>query len=186
MDTTAHKLLAAAFQPSALLLRTQSRLQYAVLTVEVKNKWSLNVSILNSCWYWSQGKTAVCVIVLNVVGAIAQSFRQLRNYCMKRYDSGMFKKGNIYIYFVHTMKAWRRSRDMAQPILNLGSGWSSVVNFTPRPHYPRGNIGHPLKRLLGGPWSRSGCCGEKSPLPVFEPRFMTENMKIILKETLMV
>jgi hypothetical protein len=29
---------------------------------------------------------------------------------MKRYDSGMFKKGNIYIYFVHTMKAGRRSR----------------------------------------------------------------------------
>jgi hypothetical protein len=50
---------------------------------------------------------------------------------MKRYDSGMFKKGVIYICCVHTMKAWRRIRGMAPPILNLGCGWSSVVNFTP-------------------------------------------------------
>jgi len=34
----------------------------------------------------------------------------------------VFKKGDIYICPVHTMKAWRRSRGMAQLILNLGSG----------------------------------------------------------------
>jgi hypothetical protein len=83
------------------------------------------------------------------------------------------------------MKAWR-SRGMAPLIPNLGSGWSLVVNFTPRPFYSRGHIGHSLKRWLGGPCSRSGYFGEKSPLPVFEPRFMTENMKVILKEALMV
>jgi hypothetical protein len=35
MDTATHKLLAAAFQISALLVVTQSRLHYAVLTVGI-------------------------------------------------------------------------------------------------------------------------------------------------------
>jgi hypothetical protein len=50
---------------------------------------------------------------------------------MKRYDSRMFKKGDIYSYCVHTMKTWRRSRGMAQLTLNLGSGWSSVLTSPP-------------------------------------------------------
>jgi hypothetical protein len=52
---------------------------------------------------------------------------------MKGYDSGLFKKGNIYICCFHVMKACRRFRGMTPLILNLGSGWSSVVNFTPPP-----------------------------------------------------
>jgi hypothetical protein len=56
----------------------------------------------------------------------------------------------------------------------------------PCPLYPRGNIWHPLKRWLDELWNRSGCFGEKSRLPGFEPRHMTENMKIILKQVLVV
>jgi hypothetical protein len=40
-----------------------------------------------------------------------------------------------------------------------------VVNFTPRPHYPRGKSPrYPLDRRLGGPQSRSGRFGEEKIL----------------------
>jgi hypothetical protein len=46
--------------------------------------------------------------------------------------------------------------------LDLGTSWRWVVNFTPRPLYPRGKRpGYPLDRRLGGPQSRSGRFGEE-------------------------
>jgi len=36
---------------------------------------------------------------------------------------------------IHTLKAHRGSRGIAPLILNLGTGWRSAVNFTPRPVY---------------------------------------------------
>ena len=72
------------------------------------------------------------------LGATAQSFRQLQNYCLKRCDTGMFKKGNIYIYCVHAMKAWGRSRGMAPLILT--SVVSGVRWLTPPPRKYRASI----------------------------------------------
>jgi hypothetical protein len=48
-----------------------------------------------------------------------------------------------------------------------GGEWPS---FTPRPLYPRGKSPrYPLDRRLGGPQSRSGCCGvERNLLPLPE------------------
>jgi hypothetical protein len=38
---------------------------------------------------------------------------------------------------VHAVKAYRGTRGIAPLILNLGTRWRWVVNFTPRPLYPR-------------------------------------------------
>jgi hypothetical protein len=47
--------------------------------------------------------------------------------------------------------------------LDLGTSWRWVVNFTPRPLYPRGKSPrYPMDRRLGGPQSRSGRFGENS------------------------
>jgi hypothetical protein len=44
---------------------------------------------------------------------------------------------------------------------HLGTSWRWVVNFTPRPLYPRGKSPrYPLDRRLGGPQSQSGRFGE--------------------------
>jgi len=39
---------------------------------------------------------------------------------------------------VHALKLYRENRGIAVSILNLGIRWRWVVNFTPRPLYPRG------------------------------------------------
>jgi hypothetical protein len=45
--------------------------------------------------------------------------------------------------------------------LDLGTSWRWVVNFTPRPLYPRGKCAwYPLYRRLGGPQRCSGRHGE--------------------------
>jgi hypothetical protein len=50
-------------------------------------------------------------------------------------------------------------------ILHLGTREIWVVNFTPRPPYPRGKIPrYPFHRMLGGPQSRSGRHGEEKIL----------------------
>jgi hypothetical protein len=49
--------------------------------------------------------------------------------------------------------------------LDLGTTWRWVVNFTPRPLYPRGKSPrYPLDRRLGGTQSRSGRFGEQNIL----------------------
>jgi len=45
---------------------------------------------------------------------------------------------------VHTMKAHRGSRGIVPFIFSHGTIWRRVVNFTPRPLYPR----YPLNRRL--------------------------------------
>jgi hypothetical protein len=71
------------------------------------------------------------------------------------------------------MKAYWGSGGIAPRIVDLGTGWSCVVSFAPRPFYPqRKSPWYPLDRRLGGPQSRSGCGGEEKnsqPLPVLEP-----------------
>jgi hypothetical protein len=57
-------------------------------------------------------------------------------------------------------------------ILYIGTSWRLVLNFTPRPLYPRGKSPrYPLDRRLGGPQSLPGCCEEKKnlALPGIEP-----------------
>jgi hypothetical protein len=55
--------------------------------------------------------------------------------------------------------------------LDLGTSWRWVVNFTPRPLYPRGkSLRYPLDRRFGGPQSRSGRFGEKKILDPTETR----------------
>jgi hypothetical protein len=69
------------------------------------------------------------------------------------------------------MGVWRYS----STILDLSTTWRWVVNFTPRPHYPR----NPLDRRLGGSLSWSGRCGEdKIPLllPWIEPRLSSPSL----------
>jgi len=52
----------------------------------------------------------------------------------------------------HSMKAYRRSWGIARRILDLGTRWRRVVNFTSRPLYPQGKRSwYPLHRRLGGP-----------------------------------
>ena len=41
------------------------------------------------------------------------------------------------VFLGHAAKAYRGSRGTAPPILNLGTKWKRVTNFTPRPLYPR-------------------------------------------------
>jgi hypothetical protein len=49
--------------------------------------------------------------------------------------------------------------------LDLSTSWTWVVNFTPRPLYPRGKSPrYPLDRRLGGPQSRSGRSEEENIL----------------------
>jgi hypothetical protein len=60
------------------------------------------------------------------------------------------------------MVKWRYS----STILNLGTRWRWVVNFTPRPLYSQGKSPrYRLGRRLGGFRIRSGSCGERSVTP---------------------
>jgi hypothetical protein len=72
------------------------------------------------------------------------------------------------------MKTYWGSRGIAPWILDLGTRWRRVVSFTTQPLYSQGKSPwYPLDRRLGGPQSRSGCCGEEKnsqPPPGIEPR----------------
>jgi hypothetical protein len=57
---------------------------------------------------------------------------------------------------VHAMKACRGGRVSAPVILNLGTRYRWVVNFTPQPLFTRKEPQYPLKRRLGGPQNWSG------------------------------
>ena len=48
---------------------------------------------------------------------------------------GIYKKGKIFR--PHAMKAYRANRGTAPLILNFGTRWRWLVNFTPWPLYPR-------------------------------------------------
>jgi hypothetical protein len=52
------------------------------------------------------------------------------------------EKGKVFR--VHVMKASRGSRGIALLVLNLGTRWTSVVNFTPPSLYPRKRIPFPF------------------------------------------
>jgi hypothetical protein len=71
------------------------------------------------------------------------------------------------------MKAYWGSRIIPPHILDLGTRWRWVVNFTPRPLYPQGkSLWYTLNRRLGGPKRGSGRGGEEKnsqPLPGLEP-----------------
>jgi hypothetical protein len=50
-------------------------------------------------------------------------------------------------------------------ILDLGTSWTRVVSFTPRPLYPQGKSPrHPLNRRRNGPQRRSGRCRDEKDL----------------------
>jgi hypothetical protein len=49
----------------------------------------------------------------------------------------LFVPVKIKVAPVHATKAYRRSRDAVPLILNVGSRWWLVVNFTPRPLFHR-------------------------------------------------
>jgi len=51
------------------------------------------------------------------------------------------------------MKEGRRSRGVAPLLLNLGTRWRSVVNFIPRPLYPRQRTAVPVHCGTGWVWS---------------------------------
>jgi hypothetical protein len=71
------------------------------------------------------------------------------------------------------MKVYYGSGGVTPRILNVGTRWSWVVSFTPRPLYPQGKIPwYPVDRRLGGPQNRSGRGGEEKncqTLPGLEP-----------------
>jgi hypothetical protein len=59
------------------------------------------------------------------------------------------------------MTQWRYS----STIRDLNTRWRWLVSFTPWPLYPRGKSSrYRLDRRLGGPQSRSECCGEEKNL----------------------
>jgi hypothetical protein len=62
----------------------------------------------------------------------------------------------------HAMKAYCGSGGIASRIIDLGTRWKWVINFTPRPLYHQGKSPrYPLDRGLGGPQSPSGRGGEE-------------------------
>jgi hypothetical protein len=63
------------------------------------------------------------------------------------------------------MKAYWESGDIAQRILDLGTRWRRVVNFTPRPLHPQGKSSW-YSRRLGGLQSRSERGEEKNSQPL--------------------
>jgi hypothetical protein len=73
----------------------------------------------------------------------------------------------------HAMKAYWGSGFIAPRILNLGTKWGWVVDFTPQPLYSQGKSPwYPLDKRQGGPQSRSGRGGEEKnshPLPGLKP-----------------
>ena len=72
----------------------------------------------------------------------------------------------MHSVFRHAMKAYRGSRGIFPLNLSLGTTRRWVVNFTPRPLYPR----EPLNMGLSGSQRRSRHFGEeKNPFPL--PRF---------------
>jgi hypothetical protein len=76
-----------------------------------------------------------------------------------------------------SVKTYWGSGGIAPRILDLGTRWRWVVNFTPQPLYPQGKIPpprYPLDRSLGGPQSRSGRSGEERT-----PRHRRESNPII-------
>jgi hypothetical protein len=78
-------------------------------------------------------------------------------------------KSNGEAFYIHAMKAYGRGR--APLVLNLGSSWRTVVNFTPWPLYPMKERWYPLNRMLGGSQIRSGRFGDEKnllPVPGFE------------------
>jgi hypothetical protein len=70
------------------------------------------------------------------------------------------------------MKAYYGSGGIAPRIRELGTRWSWVVSFTPRPLYLQGkSLQYPLDRRLNGPQSRSGHGSEEKyskPTPEIE------------------
>jgi hypothetical protein len=73
--------------------------------------------------------------------------------------------------------SWHNARISAQTplVLNLGTRWRRVVNFTPRQLYPRKRTPVPIEQeAWGGFQSRSVRFGEKnlSPLPEIKPQFL--------------
>jgi len=68
---------------------------------------------------------------------------------------------------MHAMKAYGGveiwgSGNIAPLTLNLSASWRWVVSFAPPPLYPRRKSHRlPLKRIFGGPHSRSGSFGEE-------------------------
>ena len=59
---------------------------------------------------------------------------------------------------MHAMKAYRGSRGITPPTLNLGTRVRWVASFMPRLLYPSGkNCQYLLNRKLGGSHSQSGC-----------------------------
>jgi len=79
------------------------------------------------------------------------------------------KEGKGKLVPVHVLKACSGSRDVTPLILNLGTRWNWVVNFTPGKKLP-----YQVKMRLGGPQGRSGRFGEEKArflLPGFELLF---------------
>jgi hypothetical protein len=54
-----------------------------------------------------------------------------------------------YVFCVHAMKLCNGSRGVAPLILNLGTRWRWVVNFTPQPLYPWERTSWPIKYKAG-------------------------------------
>jgi len=77
-------------------------------------------------------------------------------------------RGNYQVVTVYTLKAYRRSTGTDPLILNFGSEWSQVSNFTLLPLYLWGK--NPDTRWIGdlvGHQSKSGCFGEADELHKF-------------------
>jgi hypothetical protein len=73
----------------------------------------------------------------------------------------------------HATKAYWESRGKLPYILDPGTRWKLVVNFTPRPLYSQGKSPcYPLNRRLGGPQSRAGEEKNIQPLPGLELRII--------------
>jgi hypothetical protein len=73
---------------------------------------------------------------------------------------------------VYTLKAYRRSRDVALAILNFGTRCTRVVSFTPRPLYPWVRVPVSIEWEQARHQSQYGRFGGKSLLllPVSKPR----------------
>jgi hypothetical protein len=112
------------------------------------------------------------------------SFQLKRNYENKYPD--IFLRAFMCLIKHHAIKTYWRSGDTVPRMLNLGTMWRWVVNFTLRPLYLRGKSPrYPLQRRLCGSQSRSvHSGGEKNPCPYRElkPGRLARSLVTILTE----
>jgi hypothetical protein len=117
----------------------------------------LNVTSLNS-WRHIQRDYAHTFRKLEVLCSLLVIFNVLHTVISEMEDLTNWAKVKVKLSLCltkhHAMKTYWESGGIAPRVLDFGTRWRRVVNFTPRPLYPHGKSPrYPLDRRMGGPQS---------------------------------